>query len=129
MTITESAQGGRARHEHDHAKLRDWLADLRSAPPEEHPELLRGLREFLVSHFAHEESEDGLFGFLRREARTHAVEGLQEDHRHIMSQLDDLSAHPDATALQQWIATMAAHEERETELVQEVLITDVGVGD
>ncbi|NJL29005.1 MAG: hypothetical protein HC897_14510 [Thermoanaerobaculia bacterium] len=113
----------------------ETTTDLRQLIP-----LLQTLRVQLEAHFASEEGDDGLEEAISSDA-PHLLSSLQhifDDHRAFLAHLDDLSAKtracldgPVAEILAgsvQLAQDLRAHEERETELLNDALYTDFGRG-
>ncbi len=103
--------------------------------------LLQGLRAQLEAHFADEEGEDGLGAVIGETAPRHTrhIEMLFQEHRSFLGTLDDLlyrcrALLGDAEGrifedVKKLSEQLHDHEARETELLQDAVFTDMGVGD
>lgn len=100
------------------------------------------LAEELTSHFAREE-QGGYFDEIVELAPrlSSAAEALQREHGELLTRLDQLrqrlsvapngSAHLESTRrdFEAFLCECALHESRETALVQEAYLSDIGMGD
>ncbi|HHH31409.1 MAG TPA: hypothetical protein ENK57_24100 [Polyangiaceae bacterium] len=138
-TYRRAAPGGSLeeyRQEHD--DIRSWLDKLRTDDPVQLRVVLLGLRSVLLLHFANEEGRDGLFGLVReRWGQDHRIEVLRLQHHEMLSRVHRIqsligSSEPElgdvARLRDELIDLVSSHEERESELLQEVLLTDLGEG-
>jgi iron-sulfur cluster repair protein YtfE (RIC family) len=138
--ISGTYPAGTARQREEHHQLNGWVEALRVDDPVELKTALKGMRRFLLEHFAHEEADDGLFPLLRDTyGRERQLEALRHEHREMLARMDRLQglltpaiASVDEMTrhqIDELVCLVEAHEEWENALLQEALITDIGVGD
>lgn len=99
--------------------------------------ILSQLRVDLALHFAIEEG-DGYFGALQREqpSLSHGIMELRRDHTVLLEELDRLRelAKSDGhvpelgTAILRLVSDFRSHERKETDLLQESVLRDDGIG-
>jgi hypothetical protein len=102
---------------------------------------LLDLRSFLLRHFAREEGQGGFFEMVLTHAGRYQskVELLRQEHGEAIERIDALlgvlkrcpTSVPEAGIRQtaELLAMLRTHETVENELLQDVMIDDVGVGD
>lgn len=131
---------GTARQMEEHRQLGGWIDALREKGERDAESLrstLDGLRFFLLEHFVHEESHDGLFTLLREtRAADRNIEALRQEHVEMLQRLDRLMRRleeADASVdemtraqIGELVSLIEAHEEWENALLQEALMTDFG---
>ena len=132
---------GVAAQEQDHHNLATELDKLMTRDPVALTWSLLRLRSFLLTHFGREEGHNGLFQLVMNRAWQHqnTVRELQHEHGAILVLLDEVLAQTKQRfdpitdgqrgSVLQLIRVLKAHEATENELLQDVLQTDVGVGD
>ena len=129
------------RQEQEHASLATQLDKLMTRDPVALTWSLLKLRSFLLKHFAREEGPQGLFELVMTRAWQHQnkVRDLRHEHGSILTMIDEVLAYTKQRfepisdgqhgAVLQLIGVLKSHEACENEMLQDVLQTDVGVGD
>lgn len=129
-----------------HASLMTNLQGLQddlSAPGELTPlklgAQLARIRKQIMEHFASEEKDGWTAALLKQEPRLeHSVRDLLAEHRELLQSLDTLLDAVEAIPLVaqalrakvlRWIEHVRDHESRESALLEEALVEDIGSGD
>jgi len=125
-----------------HGTLLGLLGSLRDAEElASVVELLSMLLVFLPTHFAHEEGPEGLVPLIRTRApgREREVRALLDEHASILTDVSALLAQARSCGegsvasiqaeIQSAVRRLLSHEERESELISDVLYTDIGGSD
>ena len=72
----------------DHAELVGFVGRVKSAPDKaSRVDALECLAEFLGSHFAREERDDGVFGILAARGESDPVDDLLREHRAVLEEV------------------------------------------
>ena len=138
-TPQPTSSEARDRIDEEHHRLRDLLRTLdQTEDRAEIPVLLDGLRTLLVEHFESEEGPDGLHKAVQQLAprHVHHVEEVIDEHKELLDSLDELRERARVADDGTWpdvcrggtdlTQRLREHEERENELFDDSLLTDLG---
>jgi len=131
--------GSLASYRQEHESIRGWVAKIRDADPASLSVALLGFRSALLLHFANEEGQEGLFALLsERRGQDHVVETLRSQHHEMLTQIRRLQSmidnqrprlSEDAAELRDGLVDLVTgHERRESALLQDLMLTDLGDG-
>lgn len=137
-TYRRTEQGSLHAYRREHDDVGAWLDKLRTDDPVQLRVVLLGFRSVLLLHFAREEGRDGLFGLVHAcRGLDHSVEALRLQHHDMLTRIHRLqsSLEPSRTLSprnaelrDELVALVDEHEQRESALLQDVLLTDLGEG-
>ena len=124
---------------HDLEKLEQIFRAGSTASPLKLSSELVAARTLVCDHFGLEEKYGWKDAVLQREPRLeHAVQGLVEEHRHLVQSLDTLIEETNEAKwlddafrakVRRWIGRVRDHEAREDKLLEEAFVEDLGAGD
>jgi hemerythrin len=138
-TPQPASSAARDRIDEEHHRLRELLKTLNQSEDRTRlPSLLDELREVLVTHFESEEGPEGLHKAVQQLAprHVHHVEEVIDEHTQLLDSLDDLRERARTMNEGTWpdvqrgvtdlTERLREHEERENELFDDSLLTDLG---